>query len=428
MSRVKLFIRICIAASVALLPIAHLKLIVFGIPLYSVEMPILVALIAYAYGWRRKTFLPLGTVDFRSPLVIGMLLFFSGAVLSFVANPFSLSGLGMLKTWFVFPLVALWLWLETEPETRDLERILAVWLSVTVVVACASLVFFAQGALTYDGRLAAWYGSPNSLAFFLAPGVLFVVYMLSSSFSAQRHSLQALLWLSLAALVLALFLTRSYEVWVSVPAALLLFLLLGKKEPLSWRGSIAAALLLVGVFSSFVFFESGSEKWRSLALFNERSSLASREMIWQATARIITDHPFFGIGIGRFQETYLAYQRYFPPYLEWAVPQPHNLYLAVWLQTGVIGFFGFILMVAVWLRKMFGLLCSEAESGQTKKISGLLMALMGLYLTLGLVDTPFFKTDLAFIFWFILAFGAGCLGRQGNAENRGLAIRSRNAA
>ena len=26
------------------------------------------------------------------------------------------------------------------------------------------------------------------------------------------------------------------------------------------------------------------------------------------------------------------YQKHFPPYLEWAVPQPHNLYLAFWLQ------------------------------------------------------------------------------------------------
>ncbi|MEK9151204.1 MAG: O-antigen ligase family protein [Patescibacteria group bacterium] len=411
MLRVKPFIRLCIAASIALLSIAHLKLIVFGIPLYSVEMPIFVASIAYAYGWRRKIFSPFGSIDFRNPFVIGILLFFFGAVLSFAVNPFSLTGLGMLKTWFVFPLAASWLWLETKPDNRDLERLLFVWLGVTALSACASLVFFAQGALTYDGRLEAWYASPNYLAFFLAPGVLLAVYMLSSSFFAKRHFLQTLLWLSLAALVLALFLTRSYEVWVGVCAALLIFFLLGKRESLSWRGSIAAALLLVGVFSSFVFLESGSEKWQSLATLNERSSFASREMIWQAAAKIIADHPFFGIGIGRFQETYLAYQQYFPPYLEWAAPQPHNLYLAVWLEAGIMGLLGFFLLIAAWFRNLSSLRHSDDGNERIKKISALLMALFGLYLILGLVDTPFFKTDSAFIFWFILAFGIG-LNRQ----------------
>lgn len=365
------------------------------------------ALLAYAYGWRQKTFSPFGNIDFRNPFVIGALIFFAGAVLSFAANPFSLTGLGMLKTWFVFPLAALWLWLETEPEMRDLERILAVWLGVTAAVACASLAFFVQGALTYDGRLAAWFGSPNSLAFFLAPGVLLAGHFLSSLPLMPRNFLRPLLWLSAVALISAIYFTRSYETWAGLLAALFIFLFLGTAFP--WRKKTAAALLCIGIFSLFIFLESGDAKWQSFMTLDERSSLASREMIWQSAIRIIADHPVLGIGIGRFQETYLAYQRYFPPYLEWAVPQPHNLYLAVWLQTGAIGFFGFILMVAMWLRKMFGLLCFEAESGQTKKISGLLMALMGLYLTLGLVDTPFFKTDLAFIFWFIVAFGIGQL-------------------
>lgn len=409
------FIRTSLALSLLLLPFAHLKAGVFGIPLYSIELPILFALIAYAYGWKRRIFSPAETIDFRNPFCIGIAIFFFSALLSFVMNPFSLSGLGMLKTWFVFPLLALWLWLETKPADRDLERMLFVWLGTLVLSALASLMFFFQGILTYDGRLAAWYASPNYLAFFLAPGILLASYFFASPRLAKRRFFLSLLRLSIVALAAALFLTRSYEVWVSVCAALIIFLFLDKRALPSWRKKLAASLLLIGVFSLFIFFESGSEKWQSLAAFDERSSLASRLMIWEAAVRIIADHPFFGIGIGRFQETYLSYQQYFPPYLEWAVPQPHNLYLALWLQTGLMGLLGFGFLITVWLWKMTAWLCAETsgyENGYAKRTHALLVSLLVSLLILGLVDTPFFKTDLAFMFWIVLAFGIGSLNAQ----------------
>ena len=414
----KSFIRCCIATSIVLLPITHLKLIIFSVPLYSVEIPILTALLVYVYGWRQKTFSPFSRINFRNSFAIGITLFFFGAMLSFFANPFSLTGLGMLKTWFVFPLVALWLWLETDPETRDLERILAAWLGVTTVGACVSLFFFFQGALTYDGRLAAWYASPNHLAFFLAPGVLLAWHFLSSLPRANRYLQKSFLWLSLTALIFAIFFTRSYEMWGGILAALFVFLLLDTVAFPSWHKKIAAALLCLGIFSTLVFFESGSEKWRSLAVLKERSSLASREMIWQAAASIIADHPLFGIGIGRFQETYLTYQQYFPPYLEWAVPQPHNLYLAVWLQAGAVGLFGFFLLMVAWFRGMLALVRSGDE--HSKKMSALLIATLALYGIVGLADTPFFKTDLAFAFWFLVAFGIGLQNKQKKALKQGL--------
>ena len=98
----------------------------------------------------------------------------------------------------------------------------------------------------------------------------------------------------------------------------------------------------------------------------------------------------FGIGLGRFQAVYLEYQKYFPPYLEWAVPQPHNLYLAVWLQTGLMGLIGFIILVA---RSIFILIKNKNREAV------LLLGILTLYLVCGLFDTPFFKTDLAFSFW-----------------------------
>ena len=59
---------------------------------------------------------------------------------------------------------------------------------------------------------------------------------------------------------------------------------------------------------------------------------------------MIEKNPLFGIGPGNFQNKYLEYQKYFPPYLEWSAPQPHNIFLAFWLESGLLGLAGFVII------------------------------------------------------------------------------------
>src|SRR3989344_2412613 len=380
------FIRLCLTSSVLLLPLAHLKAVLFGIPLYSVEAPVLIALGAYLYGWSRGASSLSENISLPNRFVIGSGLFFAGAALSFVMNPFSLTGLGMLKTWFVLPLIASWLWLQTKPDKQALERILLAWFGATLLSPRISLSHFFPRAFFFPRS-----GKRMFLPLFSGSGLILILA--------------------------ALLLTRSYEIWVSILAASFIVLFLRRAPLFSWRKKIAFALLLASIASLLIVFESGSEKWQALVGMDERSSLASRVMIWQSAGKMIADHPVWGIGIGRFQEAYLAYQQYFPPYLEWAVPEPHSLYLALWLETGIIGLSGFFLLVAAWCREMFLLARSASASEYTKKTSTLLLALLALYGVLGLVDTPFFKTDLAFAFWLLLAFGLGLLRESEKEKN-----------
>jgi O-antigen ligase len=117
-------------------------------------------------------------------------------------------------------------------------------------------------------------------------------------------------------------------------------------------------------------------------------------MIWQSAGKILEDNPTWGIGPGNFQEKYLEYQKYYPPYLEWAVPHPHNLYLAFYLYSGILGLAAFLLSIFFWLKKIMA----------QKKEATVLVALgiIAYFLLHGMVDTTYFKNDLAVIFW--LAF------------------------
>lgn len=140
MFSVKSFIRFSIIASIVFLPIAQIRTLIFGVPVYSVELPIIIASLAYVYGVWRGVFLPYRAINFHNPFVIGIILFFLGALSSFLFNPFSWTGLGMLKTWFAFPILALWLWLESKPDDNDLRRLLIAWFGVSVLVAGKSVV------------------------------------------------------------------------------------------------------------------------------------------------------------------------------------------------------------------------------------------------------------------------------------------------
>jgi O-antigen ligase len=144
-----------------------------------------------------------------------------------------------------------------------------------------------------------------------------------------------------------------------------------------------------------LFLQIGTSKWEQLVAFQDRSSSMSRMMIWSAALKIGWDNPIIGIGPGRFQEKYLEYQKYFPPYLEWAVPQPHNLWLAIWLQLGILGVVGFGWLLVTWLKEF-------ADKKDKKEIDYMYLGIMLSILIHGMVDTPYFKNDLAIIFWLII--------------------------
>jgi len=153
-------------------------------------------------------------------------------------------------------------------------------------------------------------------------------------------------------------------------------------------------------------------KFENIKNLGNRSSLASREIIWKSAGLMIQKNPVFGIGPGNFQNKYLEYQKYFPPYPEWAVPQPHNLFLAFWLEAGIVGFAGFILLLAQFFR-------DNKKAIENNRLYGTLCLVIMLYFLIhGLVDTTYWRNDLSTMFWVIIAVNFYLAGSLGSALRR----------
>jgi putative inorganic carbon (hco3(-)) transporter len=401
-------------------------LVVFSVPLYLIKFSIggistniLEILIYFLFIFFIFSEKNIGFKDIYKKYkiyILGIVLIFLGLLISTVINKNWYEGLGIIKGWFSDPLLLAFVIIESIKTRKDSENILKSLYLSTLVVSLIGIFYLISGNLTYDFRLKAFYLSPNYLAMFLSPAVFIGIYLFqfqSAKFKVQNYSskFKINLWLSflifsLLIIILNLYLTYSYAAWISIILALAITLLIQKK----WKIILMIATIFLAIFATQI----SNTKLNKLTA--PRSSLESRIMIWHSASKILKDNPFFGIGPGNFQNKYLEYQKYFPPYLEWAVPQPHNLYIAFWLESGILGLSGFLLIIFVWLKNIIPQIKNQKNSHAL--LAATLFSIMIYILIHGLFDTPYWKNDLSVIFWIIFSLGIICCHSResGNPE------------
>ncbi|HEX8974796.1 MAG TPA: O-antigen ligase family protein [Patescibacteria group bacterium] len=378
----KNYFLLCVAA----MPLYLLRINFFGLPTNLFELGALLALVIWfvtGFGNHKAKLRSIPPFIFG-----GVFLLLTGILLSAIANPISMSGLGIIKSWFLLPIFFSYALFSLIENELDIKRVLqAIFVSASAV-SLVAIAYKALGLVTYDARLSAFYGSPNYLAMYLAPAVIFGFFL---ALAANTGSKERPFYVTASIpILLAFFWTYSYAAWAATLMAIFLALYLTKP-----KRRMAVALCAAIVAFLIIFSQLQSNKFSTLLQADSRSSLASRIMIWKSSFLMIKNHPITGIGPGNFQQTYLAYQKYFPPYLEWAVPEPHNLLLAFWLQTGLAGLLGFLFVIfyAIFL------LLQIIKAKENTALAAALLAFFLYTFLHGLFDTPFWKNDLSMLFW-----------------------------
>ncbi len=333
---------------------------------------------------------------------IPIILIFTGLFFSVIANNNYYIGLGAIKGWFIFPIIFGIIFYESMKEDESLLG--KSWLALLfsgVAVSMMGIVYKFSGLLTYDGRLHIFYDSPNQLGMFLAP--IFIVGLVL--FLRENLYWRKLLFLAgLFLLAVNLYFTYSYGTWMALAVAITVVFWLKHKTLRSRVG-----ILILVFLAAIAIGQMRSQKMADLENMGGRSSIDSRIMIWKAAGLMIESNPLFGIGPGNFQNKYLEYQKYFPPYLEWAVPQPHNLFLAFWLEAGFLGLVGFVFLLVQFFK-------DNKKAIENNHLYGTLCFAVMLYLLVhGLIDTTYWRNDMAIIFWTIISINT-FLSSKGKAQ------------
>lgn len=387
--------RVLISMTLFLLPLSQSRVALSGLPLYLPEILICASWAAFCVtppSLRAPRRVPW-------PVAVGVGFFLFGATVSAAYSGWGVFELGALKSWVIFPVSFGYIVSQSIVSASDRRQLLSWWFFGAVVTAAISLLPFPFVHITYDGRLASMYPSPNHLAMALAPGVIIGAFSLFSNENKRRPGGVAVISAGIGLLVTVVFRTESAGSVVAMTVSLLTLSVLPIfSKRTSFRRPIVVFLVMAALAVSFGAVRTD---WSRLGEGTERSSLGSRVMIWNASFRMIHEHPVAGIGLRRFEEEYLSLQGEFPPYLEWAVPHPHNILLALWLQSGLSGLIGLTFAFGYAIRKVWAGLV-DARSPGARHEAALYLSLAALILVHGMVDVPFFRNDSALRFFALL--------------------------
>ncbi|MDO9231226.1 MAG: O-antigen ligase family protein [bacterium] len=364
--------------AVFFIPLYLVRIRIGNFPTNALEIMILGIFFLWIFTDKEKIKVREFFIKYKRYVIFGTMMFL-GILLSTFFSGNQLQSWGIIKSWFLVPLILFFLtWNIIEKE--KINQIFLVYSFSAFFVALISCGYYIANFLTYDNRLAGIFNSPNYLAMYLAPAIIILIF--------QKNKLKIGYFLFSIPILVALFFTYSYSAWFSVVASLIVLVLIKNKNIFK-----KIAIIIIIILALFLS-QLNSKKLTDLLSANPRSSLASRRMIWQASGKMIENNFIFGIGPGNFQRTYLEYQKFYPPYLEWAVPHPNNSYLTWWLYGGMLGAVGFLGVVFLFLRDV-----SIRSKKEPRQVLFVALGIMLVILIHGIFDTTYFKNDLAIIFW-----------------------------
>lgn len=293
------------------------------------------------------------------------------------------AALGLWRAYFLEP--ALVFAMLTDLVRDDAEKKLLLRSTVVALVALAA--WAVVQATTGYGIPSPWnappagiratgpFPYPNALALFAVPAAALCAFL---AINHHKHLLRPhLAWLGFGSGILAAVLAKSDGGLIALGAAAFIALMLRKTLR---RPALAVAVLALIVALSIpttraivtdqIFFREWSGKVRLV--------------IWKETRAMLTDHPIFGAGLGGYRDGITPYHA--ATWME-IFQYPHNILLNLWSETGLIGTAAFAWILWRWWKR-----------GGT-----MALPVMAAILVHGLVDVPYFKNDLAVMFWILVA-------------------------
>jgi len=409
---------ICLA-----LPTYLIRFQIFGIPTNLLEICLYLGVLGQVviiFKKRSFNFKPITSSNILTPTVLILL---SGVISVFI-SPDKRTSLGILKGWFVDPILLTGLILLNIQSEKTAQKIIwGLTGSGTLVAFWGIMQKFGFGYLLphqsldpsfrsylITGRSFGPFESPNYLGMYLAPvSLLLFFYWLKTKLISspkilfQKKQLNTrevffkwqikdfLILFCFLVMLLALFFTQSLGAWLGFGIAMLLgiFLFFRPLLPVNPKSKlifdiaylICALLLILG---SFVLIKNMGCR--------VENSFAARQEVWQVAWYLVRKYPLTGIGLGLFPLFYhqTVARLHFPP-LNWFQLHPHNLFFAFWLNLGLLGLLAFLWLLLVAFRQII-------KNQQLFLLAPLLAIVIH-----GLVDTTYWKNDLSVIFWIFLA-------------------------
>ncbi|MBU0636874.1 O-antigen ligase family protein [Patescibacteria group bacterium] len=432
------------------LPSYLIRFHIFSLPINLLELMIMLAFFVWfvANYYKLKTNLLRNfqkdsnkiKIDYPFKLEIILLL-----IISFVAVAvagFSSSSLGIWKAYFFEPILFFILVLnvfKNEQTARiNLEKILwSLTLSALIVSIFAiyqkitgAFIFNEFWASVATRRVTSFFNYPNAVGLYLGPIILILIGWLTQIIANQKLRIKnceskikqileiSFIFVTVILSLLAIYFAKSEGAMLGVIIGLIIFgLLINKKSRLT-------VFLFIIIFSSSIYVYSPAKNYLITKITLSDLSGQIRQQQWEETLKMLKDKRIIsGAGLANYQKIIQQYHRegiFFnsendPDFhrktvfneeykkKHWQPTEiylyPHNIILNFWSELGLAG-----LLLFIWIiGKYFYLSIINLFE---KKNKYLILGLFGAMIVIvvhGLVDVPYFKNDLAILFWLLIA-------------------------
>jgi len=325
-------------------------------------------------------------------------LFLGAATLSTLVSGNLLSALGIWKAYFVEPFLLFLVFVNIwkKKDFGLLLKVLAIQVLVLSLFAGYQKItggfisnHFWQAVETR--RVTSFFAYPNALALYVTPLVaMFLGYGIYLKKVNWKKSLFFLLVFVIG--FFTIYWTKSKGALISVVASLFFYTLFFKNFRKYFIYLIVSLLVGFGIFVASMGL--GDFDLRGQATVEGGDSVSVRQDMWLETSQMLGDNFWTGAGLASYQEKMAPY--HLKDYIEIYL-YPHNFVLNFWSEIGLLGLVGFLILTG-WF---FGKRQNSISEKNSAKIWIIKAGMFGL-LVHGLVDVPYFKNDLAVLWWVIV--------------------------
>ncbi|MFC1663147.1 O-antigen ligase family protein [Patescibacteria group bacterium] len=381
------------AAIVLIMPTYLLRFELFTIPTTLLEMGIYVVFAIWLIRLvQRKIDLKLVPKFWWIIIALWLVIGFSSAI---VADD-KAAGLGLWKAYFLDAALYFVVLVTVIKSLHQVWRVL--WLLGSAVLLISLVAIWQALGLKESpepwisqvpARVSSIFEYPNAVGLFVAPivGLFLSLVIKRKNQSSTKKNLFAAGTVVFG--ILATVLAVSQGAWLGILAALIFVSLFSR-----WRKFIFISLALLMII--LLIIPGTRSNVVETVTFRDTSGDV-RLRLWQGTIDLLRDHPIIGAGLSGFPWLYDSYRDAAHTEL---LLYPHNVVLNFWVTTGLAGLAAFIVIVAKFFQLIFFKLKQGLESMVSLRL-GLAAAMIALLIH-GLVDVPYFKNDLAILFWLIV--------------------------
>ncbi|PIT93829.1 hypothetical protein COU00_02270, partial [Candidatus Falkowbacteria bacterium CG10_big_fil_rev_8_21_14_0_10_43_11] len=470
------------ALVITALPAYQIRFNILFLPSNLLEAMIIVLFSVWLVkSWRARE-LPLFNKHLSNvrhyPIYVEIILLLAIAFVSAGVSGFSNASLGILKAYFMEPIM-FFIVLVNIFKAKENREIIFWALSVSALVVSIVAIYqrLTGGLLPLawqgSGRVTGVFAYPNALGLYLGPIIIilfgWIIYLAKNfqlAIPSTRDNFQTIfnakifnvmfVGATFVLSILAIYFAHSQGAIVGLAAALIVFgILYNLRMRLLVTIALAAAVVILVLNPTWL------ARLQSKIMLRDLDGQIRRQQ-WTETKKMLTDGKLlFGAGLANYQTAVAPYHQagifvkdYNDPDFQRKVVfnadyrrkvwqpleiylYPHNILLNFWVELGFAGVLLFIWIIGKYLVTSYQLQVTSNKRQVTNNklqiinyenreiILGLMCAMIVVAVH-GLVDAPYFKNDLAVLFWVMIGM-TGILQLEANrlAEAEKLKLKNR---